>query len=77
MPELSSGQTITFRVISQSLPRASKIFLTSTHSKLGNWQPNVVPGASNLTQAGRAAFRFIKARNWSLKLPAAIGKASF
>ncbi len=40
--EASSIKTITFRVIPKSLPPSSKIYIAGNHSKLGNWQANVV-----------------------------------
>ena len=40
--ESGSMKTVTFRVQPQSLPPSSKIYIAGNHSKLGNWQANLV-----------------------------------
>lgn len=40
--ESGSMKTVTFRVLPQSLPPSSKIYLAGNHSKLGNWQASLV-----------------------------------
>ncbi len=40
--ESGSLKTVTFRVLPQSLPPSSKIYLAGNHAKLGNWQANLV-----------------------------------
>lgn len=40
--ESGSLKTVTFRVLPQSMPPSSKIYLAGNHAKLGNWQANLV-----------------------------------